>query len=257
MDNSTQNPERVTMIAPQRGGKFLVLGLLFPLILGGAFVASAYIVANTFLGIKKLDNIIAVSGSAKQRVTSDSARWTGTFSRLVTKEGVKDGYAQMKEDEQAVRTFLDTQGFPNAEISPISMNEWFRNDSKGTRDYNLAQYVEVKSNDIEKIKALAKNSESLARSGIFFSPAPVEYYYSKLPELRVSLLPAALKDARDRANAIAQNTGATVGAAKTVSMGVVQVLSADSVDVSDYGSYDTSKIDKDVMITVKATFQLK
>jgi hypothetical protein len=137
------------------------------------------------------------------------------------------------------------------------MGEWIRNDNSGLRDYNLSQFIEVRSSDVLKIKALAKSSESLAASGVLFSSGQVEYYYSKLPELRVSLLPAALKDARDRASAIAQNTGATVGAAKTVSMGVVQVLSADSVDVSDYGSYDTSKIDKDVMITVKAAFQLK
>lgn len=257
MDNTSPNPERVNVIAPRRNGKFIALGFLFPIILGASLVGAAYIVSNTFLGIKKLDNVISVSGSAKQRVTSDSARWTGNYSRLVTKDQIKDGYAQMKKDEEAVRAFLNAQGFTDAEISPITMGEWIRNDNSGLRDYNLSQFVEVRSNDVLKIKALAKNSESLAGSGVLFSSGQVEYFYSKLPELRVSLLPAALKDARERAQAIAQNTGAVVGPAKTVSMGVVQVLSADSVDVSDYGSYDTSKIEKDVMITVKATFQLK
>ncbi len=255
MENQSQQQE-IRNTTRGRFGNLFTFGFLFPAILGASVLLSAYIVSTTFLGIKKLDNVISVSGSAKQRVTSDSARWTGTFSRLVTKDGVKDGYAQMKQDEQAVRTFLDAQGFKDAEISPISMNEWYRNDAKGTRDYNLSQYVEVRSKDVEKMKALAKSSESLAAGGIFFSPGPVEYYYSKLPELRVSLLPAALKDARARAEAIAQNSGAHVGATKSVSMGVVQVLSADSVDVSDYGAYDTSKIEKDVMITVKAAFQL-
>ena len=40
-------------------------------------------------------------------------------------------------------------------------------------------------------------------------------------------------------------------------MGVVQVMSLGSVDVSDYGSYDTSNIEKEVMITVKTVFGLK
>lgn len=257
MDNSSQNAERINMPPQRRNGKFLALGFLFPVILGASLIGSAYIVANTFLGIKKLDNVMSVSGSAKQRVTSDSARWTGNYSRLVTKDQIKDGYAQMKKDEDVVRAFLNAQGFPDAEISPITMGEWIRNDNSGMRDYNLSQFIEVRGNDVLKIKALAKSSESLASNGVLFSSGQVEYFYSKLPELRVSLLPAALKDARDRANAIAQNTGATVGNIKTVSMGVVQVLSADSVDVSDYGSYDTSKIEKDVMITVKAVFQLK
>jgi hypothetical protein len=40
-------------------------------------------------------------------------------------------------------------------------------------------------------------------------------------------------------------------------MGVVQVMPAGTIDVSDYGMYDTASIDKDIMITVKTTFSLK
>lgn len=53
------------------------------------------------------------------------------------------------------------------------------------------------------MKELAKNSDKLAEQGIIFSANPVEYYYSKLPEIRVSLLPEAIKDAKNRAEAIA------------------------------------------------------
>lgn len=52
-------------------------------------------------------------------------------------------------------------------------------------------------------------------------------------------------------------SGKKVGSLKSVSMGVVQVLQPNSVDVSDYGMYDTSTVEKEIMITVKATFTLK
>jgi hypothetical protein len=51
--------------------------------------------------------------------------------------------------------------------------------------------------------------------------------------------------------------GKKVGQLKSASSGVVQVMSANSLDISDYGSYDTSKIEKNIMLTVKATFTLK
>ncbi len=40
-------------------------------------------------------------------------------------------------------------------------------------------------------------------------------------------------------------------------MGVVQVLPPSSTEVSDYGAYDTSSIEKEVMVTVKASFRLR
>ena len=143
------------------------------------------------------------------------------------------------------------------EISPVFMSEIYKTDSNAPKEYNLVQNIEVKSEDVNKMKELAKNSEQLAAKGIIFSTNPVEYYYSKLPDLRISLLPEAIKDAKKRAEIIALSSGKLVDSVKSVTMGVVQVMTVGSVDVSDYGSYDTSSIEKEVMITVKTIFSLK
>ena len=67
----------------------------------------------------------------------------------------------------------------------------------------------------------------------------------------------AIKDAKSRAEKIAEGTGRKVGSVQEASSGVVQVLTPNSIEVSDYGSYDTSSIEKEVMVTVKASFRLK
>lgn len=238
----------------KKSNKFLVIGL----IIGLSIVSSAAIVAKTFLDVKNLDNVISVSGSAKQKVTSDSARWTGNFSRTATKDTLKDGYGQMKSDEKTVGDFLIAQGFKDSfEISPVFMNEIYKTDSNAPKEYNLTQNIEIKSNDVNKMKELAKNSDQLAGKGIIFSANTVEYYYSKLPDLRISLLPEAIKDAKERAKIIASSSDKAVDSIKSVSMGVVQVMTVGAIDVSDYGTYDTSSIEKEVMITVKTIFSLK
>jgi len=238
----------------KKSSKLLFVGL----ILGLSLIASSIIVSKTFLDVKNLDNVITVSGSAKQKVTSDSARWTGNFARTVTKDNLKDGYAQMKSDEKTVGDFLIAQGFKDHfEISPVFMNEVYKSDSNAPREYNLTQNIEIKSDDVNKLKELAKNSDQLAGKGIIFSTNAVEYYYSKLPDLRISLLPEAISDAKKRADIIASSSGKNVDSVKSVSMGVVQVMPVGSIDVSDYGSYDTTTIDKEVMITVKTIFSLK
>jgi uncharacterized protein len=75
--------------------------------------------------------------------------------------------------------------------------------------------------------------------------------------LRISLLSDAIKDAKARAQKIAESSGKQVGAIQSANMGVVQVMQVNSVDISDYGAYDTSTIDKDVMVTVKTIFRLE
>jgi hypothetical protein len=236
--------------------------LYFGLILGLSLIIAAGVVGKTLLDVKNLDNVIAVSGSATQTVTSDSAHWTGSFTRTATEANLKDTYAQMKSDEKTVSDFLIGQGFAadSFEISPVFMNEAYKNngDNKDTvKEYNLTQNVEIKSNEVAKIKELAKNSDQLAARGVMFSANAVEYYYTKLPDTRVALLPQAIQDAKKRAEVIATNSDRKIDAVKGVSMGVVQVMPAGTVSVDDYGSYDTSSINKDVMITVKTTFSLK
>ena len=51
--------------------------------------------------------------------------------------------------------------------------------------------------------------------------------------------------------------GKKIGVLKSASSGVVQVMAQNSVEVSDYGMYDTSKIEKEIMVTVKASFEIK
>ena len=49
---------------------------------------------------------------------------------------------------------------------------------------------------------------------------------------------------------------AAIGTLRSASSGVVQVLPQGGIEISDYGSYDTQSMNKEVMVTVRATFEL-
>ena len=53
---------------------------------------------------------------------------------------------------------------------------------------------------------------------------------------------------------IAQSTGNSIGSVRSAKMGVLQITAADSTDVSDYGVYDTSTIEKDMTAVVNVSF---
>jgi hypothetical protein len=230
------------------------------LILGLFFVVGVSIISFSLYQIKAADNFLSVTGSAKQSVTADIVKWNSSFARTVLASNLKIGYVQMKQDEEIVSKFLKDNGITDAEltISPVSMQKQYNYDKTNAPDeYMLVQNVMIQSTDIEKIKNLSKNTQSVIDQGVIFSVSSPEYYYAKLPEARVNLLPEAMKDAQKRAESIAQSTGKKIGNLKSASMGVVQVMQPNSVDISDYGNYDVSTIEKEIMITVKASFSLK
>jgi uncharacterized protein len=233
--------------------------LYFGLVLSAGLILSAVIAGAAFIKSRNNTDQITVTGSARERVTSDSVKWTSNFSRVIFRDNLKDGYMQMKKDENEVSKFLKDNGLKDDEISiaPVMTMEVWKSDANAPKEYTLTQNVEVRSSEVEKIKELSKNIQSLVNKGVFFSIVSVEYYYTKLPEMRVSLLPAAIKDAQNRAEIIAEASNKKIGAVKSVDTGSVQVLVPNSVDVSDYGAYDTSSIEKEIMVTVHPIFNLK
>jgi hypothetical protein len=234
--------------------------VIFGLILGLSIIISTGIGSFTFYKLRG-NNYISTVGSTSEEVTSDSVKWTSAITRTVTLATVKSGYSEMSADLLAVKSFLSSNGIPDTsvDIAPIFMNQNYDNNSnQAQKTYNLTQNIVVQSNDVQKIADLSKNTSSLViDKGILFSTVALEYYYSKLPEARVALLTNAVADAKARAQKLAEAGGRTIGALQSASNGVVQVLSLNSTNVSDYGTYDTSSIQKNIMITVKASFEIK
>jgi len=234
--------------------------LIYPsVILGVCLVIAAGIASYAFYQSRQVGDSLTVTGSTKQKIVSDSVKWRSGFTRNVPVNNLKGGYAQMKNDQTAVMKFFKDNGIneTQVDISPVFVDKPFQYDRNVPQEYILRQDVLLQSDQVDKINALSKNIQKLIDSGVIFSSQGLEYYYTKLPDLRISLLGDAVKDAKARADKLMENSGSSVGTLKTVTTGVVQVLPVNSVEVSDYGAYDTSTIEKEAMVTVKATFAIK
>jgi hypothetical protein len=229
----------------------------------GAALIVAVIVGGIFYATKKDGkDVLTVTGSARKEVSADTVIWRTAITRNVGYAELKTGYAQMTTDIAAVKAFLKSNNVADESITiqPVTMVEDWNNNgpvAQSFKRYTLTQNIEIKSADVAGITALAQKAGDLINQGVLFQSQGLEYYYTQLADLRVSMLGDAIADAKSRAQAMAKAGGQHVGSLQTASSGVVQVLSRGSVDVSDYGSYDTSKIDKDVMVTVRATFKVK
>jgi hypothetical protein len=200
------------------------------------------------------NDVITVTGSAKKRIRSDYVIWD-----LSVTSQQPTGPAALKELAgwtQTISSFLRHQGVAARELSvqPIS-TETVRSRRRIT-SFRLTRSFEVRSSRVDVISVVAEHSGSLVARGMPVVADPPEYIFTKLPSLRPELLTSATGDAQRRGRALLASTPGHLGRLENVDVGVFQVTSPNSTDVSDYGEYDTSTIEKDVTAVVDVTFAL-
>jgi hypothetical protein len=235
------------------------LGLGF---LALATVVGAVIIGQYALKFKAADFALSVTGSAKKTVKSDQVIWDLQTSRFTKLAEVKNAYKQIETDRQAVMAFLKNNKIEEKDVvvQPASMEQqWDGPQVSNPQDkiYVVKQMITITSVDVDGLTKIANNIQPLVDQGVLLSNLGLQYNYTKLADERVAMLAEAMKDARRRAEAIASSDNQQLGQFIRAESGVVQVLAKGSVDISDYGSLDTSSIEKDIMITVQTTFRLK
>lgn len=218
------------------------------------------IAVEAFFTAKEFDNTVSVTGSARKSVVADTAKLSITMRRRGTFSTLTSTYAAMNANTSIVKDFITKAGFAETDITirPPSADQIYENNyTGGEQRFDVRQYVEIRSTDLTKIEALSRSITSIDQAGLIIEIQPVEYMYTKLADIRSGLFAEAIKDARVRAEAITSTTGGKVGKIKSAATGVVQVLTPQSTEISDYGTVDTTSINKEVMVTARASFYLK
>ncbi len=230
-------------------GVALAIGLVLSSIIFGWF----------FSKTRKGDEAITVTGSAKKRISADLVLWDAGVTAQSPQ--LADSYKQLSENIPRIKEYLLSKGIPEDQmvVSSITTTTLKRRDSDGNESpeitgYSLWQQIEVRSNDVAKIAQIAREATELINQGILIESGAPKYYYTKLGDLKIEMLGEAAKDAKDRAEKIASSTGNSIGSVKSARMGVLQITAADSTDVSDYGVYDTTTIEKDMTAVVNVSF---
>ncbi|MDQ3821395.1 MAG: SIMPL domain-containing protein [Acidobacteriota bacterium] len=224
-----------------------------------ALVLSSIVLGWSFVHTKKSDQTITVTGSAKKRIKSDLVVWKAGVSYQAAH--ATDAYKSLTDAVPRIKQYLISKGVPENEItiSAVSSTALHGKDKDGNESseingYSLKQELEVRSNDVDRIAKISREATELISQGILLESNPPEYYYTKIADLKIEMLAAASKDAKQRAQQIASSTGSSIGSVRSAKMGVMQITAADSNDVSGEGINDTSALEKDITAVVNVSF---
>jgi hypothetical protein len=212
--------------------------------------------------IRRPEEAITVTGSAKRPIRSDFVVWRAAVG--IQSPSISAASNELRAEANKVRQFLRTNGVADSmlTIKPVetyAVPEVVESGRETGRiiAYRLTQQFEVRSSNVDAITALSQRASDLMAEGVALSSQSPEYLYTKLADLRVTLIEEATSDAKARAEAIAKSTDATVGTVRQARVGVFQITPRFSTEISDYGMNDVSAVEKDVTAVVHVTFALR
>jgi hypothetical protein len=231
-----------------------------------AIIIAGIIIGSSYKYKFKTDETVSVIGSAEYDFSADLIVWSANFDRTAT--DLTAAYASLKKDAQQIQTYLTQQGIEAKEIifSSISISKQYDEtyNSEGRRTgsvfkgYKLHQNVKIESKKIDNVEKISRDITQLIQSGIELNSGEPLYYYTKLSDLKVSLLAKASTNAYSRASTIAENSHTKLGKLKKASMGIFQITGQYSNEDFTYmGAFNTSSRNKTANVTVRADFELK
>jgi len=234
----------------------------FAVILALGLIITGYIIGNTWKKVSRGGVTITVTGSASKNIRSDLAEWRGSYTNEAS--SLTEAYNRLKESSDKVMNYLTSKGFPAEKIvfSSVNTETMYEKTKDGVNKNNitgylLTQQVSIESGDVDKIDLLSRESTELILQGVEFNSYPPEFFYTKLGDLKVEMIGLASKDAKIRAEQIANSTGDKVGEVRSSKVGVIQINAKNSTDVSDYGVNDTSSLEKVITSVVTVSFSIE
>ena len=237
------------------GVLFISLAVIISSIIGGLF----------FYQAQKPQNTIKTVGIASHQFTADTIKWNITLEEKVGPDHLKKGYQKLDEQIKNLRDILKNNGIEleNIDKKPINVNEEYEyKNNNGSQEkifsgYRLSQNLYVVSKKVDSIENLVYNPVSLLDNNINARHSNLQYYYSKIDELKKDIIGKAAANAEERAEKMLENTDMKIGKTISLNSGVFQITEPNSTRVSSSGIYQTSTRKKEIKVTVHATYLLK
>lgn len=232
-----------------------------------ALVSSAYLLS---LGIRHFqggDPLVRVTGLSERHITSDLIVLPISLEASNRDQAV--AYRELQEAKTKTLSFLNAHGVDSNEIRlsgiSVAKDEEREYDSRtltyrttALRGYTLTMTLTIRSSRVEQVETISSAISELISSGVHVSVGDARYHYTKLNDLKVEMLKEAAADAHSRATIIAEGGGSSLGALKSSTMGVFQIVGQYQDEEYSWGGVlNTKSKEKTASVTVKANYQLK
>ncbi|WNO53255.1 SIMPL domain-containing protein [Stakelama saccharophila] len=221
-------------------------------ILAIGIVIGGYLLGNGLVRARHADRSVTVRGLAERDVTADLATWTLNYSE----QGLDLAQVQaaIDRDTETIQQFFHQLGFPENALQPAGagVNQFYNN---GVQTVTINQRLQLRTTDIAKArKAVARQFDLVRRGVVLQEGSGMVYSFTKLNQIKPSMVAAATKDARAAAEQFAKDSDTGVGGIKSATQGYFSIEARDG-EQQGYGVADSPF--KKVRVVTTVDFYLK
>lgn len=188
------------------------------------------------LEVKKMDRVVTVKGLSEREYPADIVIWPIQFSEAGN--NLERLYADIDQSTARIRTFLESQGVLDADISVTAPAITDRSaQAYGSREdgqfrYTAVQTVTVYSADVDKVRELMPSLSTLGKQGIVFTggsyEAQIEYLFTQLNDVKPDMVEEATRKAREVAKKFAEDSDSQLGKIRSASQGQFSISPRDT-----------------------------
>ncbi len=230
-------------------------GLVSALLIAAGLTGAGWFVASGIVESRVVDRRVTVKGLAEQEVKADLALWPMTIQR--SGDNLAEIQDAIEADVVRVKAFLEGAGFDIAEISEGRLTledrvaqSWGPEAPRGGR-YLISQPLQVRSTDVDLVAGQSRELGELVRQGVVLTgwQGP-SYSFTKLNDIKPSMIEAATKNAREAAVKFAEDSGARLGSIYRADQGLFVIRPRDDI----MGEDESSQIFKRVRVVTTITY---
>jgi len=209
----------------------LILGLL--ICLGLAMLG--YLLGDAALTIKGLERSVKVKGLSEQEYPADIVIWPIRF--VAADNDLQNIYQTLENNTGKITSFLKQHQIKTADITvnPPAITDKsaqrYSNSAKPQFRYSATQTVTVYSSDIDTVRTVMGSMAELGKEGIVFNredyDAKPEYIFTRLNEVKPTMIEEATRKARAVALKFAQDSQSKLGKIKRASQGQFSISPRD------------------------------
>ena len=189
------------------------------IIIALAIVVAAWLLGRAYTYKYRSQDTIVVTGLGETEFVSDLIVWDGEI--VYETQDVASGYAQLERNKQKVLEFITSRGVATEQVVFKFVNVYKQTEPvynaagnyAGQRftGYRLSQGFSIESSEVDKVENISREISSLIAQGVSIEAFQPSYYYTKLDDVKLSLIERASADARTRAEKIDEKTGTAIG----------------------------------------------
>lgn len=233
---------------------------LIPALAFGGLLAVGMIGAGAFIGngvvnASNGNRQVTVRGVAERDVVADLAVLTISFS--YSGDDLDAVTGRIDGDLAKVRTFLKAQGYPDDALTngrlSVTDNKANAYQPTGVQvlHYTASNTVTIRTRDVARVAQTQRSLDDLVRQDVLIGFGDPLYVYTKLNEVRPSMIAEATASARSGAEQFAKDSGAPLGPIKQATQGSFEILAREDIDS------EPSSLNKRVRVVATVTYQLR